>query len=288
MRMRCSLAAAIVGSLAWLAAGHAQAAKSTLDITLTAPAGSTIKVAVAVATVRMGDLWLDGDREPAVSPTRLKLTTALWPTLPVVRVGVDKPPTLAQVLATIESAPAGADALRRLAAAGRQCYTCAVVAVDLAHRPLRSLKVRVPVILTLPIVRATVTYVILTPSGHIAPGTISATAPSAPVGAVSAPRILSPTPGTRVGPRVDVIGLAPPGSLVIVWTEVYRRDTGERLASVPGLRTRADEQGRFSARVATPRIFIGEEVPLRYAVCAQAVIDGTKTAVTRVEVVSER
>ena len=143
-------------------------------------------------------------------------------------------------------------------------------------------------VLRLPIVRATVTYVVLTPSGQVAPGTISVAAPSAPAAAATAPRILSPAAGATVGPRVDVTGLAPPGSLVIVWTEVYRRDTGEKLASVPGLRTRADEQGRFSARVATPRIFIGEEVPLRYVVCAQAVVDGVKTAVTRVEVVSER
>ncbi|MBC7287485.1 MAG: hypothetical protein H5T86_05450 [Armatimonadetes bacterium] len=76
--------------------------------------------------------------------------------------------------------------------------------------------------------------------------------------------VTSPRDGARVGPSVDVIGRATPGALIVVWTEVYKQETGELVESVPGIRHKTEPDGTFHFRVATPRIFIGQETPLVY------------------------
>jgi hypothetical protein len=95
-----------------------------------------------------------------------------------------------------------------------------------------------------------------------------------------APVVIKPREGQTVGPNVDIEGRAQPGALVVIRTEVYNNQTNEMLRDVPGIRHLSGEGGKFSFRIATPRVFIGEDVPLRYEIHVKAAVDKRYTAET--------
>ena len=95
-----------------------------------------------------------------------------------------------------------------------------------------------------------------------------------------APVVTKPREGQSVGPNVDIEGRAQVGALVVIRTEVYNNQTNEMLRDVPGIRHLSGEGGRFAFRIATPRVFIGENVPLRYEIHVKAATDKRYTAET--------
>lgn len=81
------------------------------------------------------------------------------------------------------------------------------------------------------------------------------------------PVIHSPKNGEKVGPSTLVKGVAKPGSVVVIQTEVYDQTTGEFLKMVPGHRHKNNPDGSFSLLIATPLVSIGEQdTPLRYEI----------------------
>lgn len=81
------------------------------------------------------------------------------------------------------------------------------------------------------------------------------------------PVIKSPANGEKVGPSTLVVGVAEPGSVVVIQTEVYNQSTGEFIKMVPGHRHRTEPDGSFSLLVSTPLVTIGEkDTPLRYEI----------------------
>lgn len=112
-------------------------------------------------------------------------------------------------------------------------------------------------------------------------------ATGAPSGFMGAPIITSPRNGEVVGPSTVVKGRARAGALVIVWTAVYNAKTGELMEKVPGHRHRADQNGEFALRISTPRVYLGQDVPLRYEIHAQTMDEkGNKSLEAIVTVVS--
>ncbi len=100
--------------------------------------------------------------------------------------------------------------------------------------------------------------------------------------------ITRPVDNDIVGPSIDVVGKAPPNSLVVLYTIVYPYGTDEQPKMVPGIRHRATATGDFSFRIATPRVSFGEtNVRIRYAIRAHTLeADGTKGPETVVNVFS--
>lgn len=98
-----------------------------------------------------------------------------------------------------------------------------------------------------------------------------------PAGGVT---LQQPRDGDVAGPSLDVIGSAGIGEVVVIFTEVYDAQTGEKLRMVPGIRHRTDEKGNFTFRVATPRVSFGAgqtPPPLSYQVHVYVVRqDGSK------------
>lgn len=85
--------------------------------------------------------------------------------------------------------------------------------------------------------------------------------------------VTEPQEGAEVGPATEVIGQAPPGSLVIIITEVYDEESGDLLRKIPGIRHRPNEDGSFHFRVATPRISFGTDTKLVYKMNVKAVTE---------------
>jgi hypothetical protein len=84
------------------------------------------------------------------------------------------------------------------------------------------------------------------------------------------PTIAGPQEGAEVGPSVTVEGTAPGANQINVWTEVHNADTDQLLKSVPGLKHAIGDDGKFNVRIATPRIYFGAEIKLRYEIHAQS------------------
>ena len=59
--------------------------------------------------------------------------------------------------------------------------------------------------------------------------------------------------------------------MILIRAHVFRQDTGESVRTVPGGRPKAGEDGRLKQLVSTPRVFLGEDVPLRYEIHVTAV-----------------
>ena len=95
-----------------------------------------------------------------------------------------------------------------------------------------------------------------------------------------APVVIKPREGQTVGPNVDIEGRAQPGALVVIRTDVYNNQTNELLRDVPGIRHLSGEGGKFRFRIATPRVSIGEAVPLRYEIHVKAATNKRYTAET--------
>ena len=72
------------------------------------------------------------------------------------------------------------------------------------------------------------------------------------------------------------------------WTLIYRADTNELLRNVPGIRHRAEANGDFHFRIATPRIAFGDkDTRVRYEIHAQVVTPNSKGPETIVNLYSE-
>jgi hypothetical protein len=86
-------------------------------------------------------------------------------------------------------------------------------------------------------------------------------------GGPGAPIVYQPQNGDSMNPtRMEISIKTTPGVLQVIYTNVYRTDTGEFLSSVPGIRHMPNAQGMYSGAIATPRISIGADVPLRYEI----------------------
>lgn len=84
--------------------------------------------------------------------------------------------------------------------------------------------------------------------------------------AMDKPTINTPAAGASLGTNYDISGSMPYKALLVVMTDCVRTDTGEVLGSVPGIRHWTNANGSFQFRCASPRIFIGEDIPLIYRV----------------------
>ena len=92
------------------------------------------------------------------------------------------------------------------------------------------------------------------------------------------PVITSPQNGEMVGPSTLVEGMATPGAVVVLQTEVYEQIDGTFVKMVPGHRHVTNADGSFSLLIATPRVSFGQKRPLRYEIHAFTVTqDGTKS-----------
>jgi hypothetical protein len=80
------------------------------------------------------------------------------------------------------------------------------------------------------------------------------------------PRVTTPRDGDRIGPAIDVEGNLGHKGLIVIITDVWRGDTHEKIATIPGIRHYTEEDGSFSFHVATPRNYRGEEADLTYKV----------------------
>lgn len=104
--------------------------------------------------------------------------------------------------------------------------------------------------------------------------------------------LTAPKNGDVAGPSIDLVGKAPPGQLIVVFTNVYDADTGDKLRTVAGIRNRASVTGDFTFRIATPRLSFGAvQAPpaLRYELHAYiARADGTTGPETIVNVTAPK
>lgn len=80
--------------------------------------------------------------------------------------------------------------------------------------------------------------------------------------------ITSPTQGQLVGPRIEVYGTAPGGSMIIVNTEARKRSDNSLLKTVPGLRHAVPADGNWHVAVAAPVLPANVSEPLYYVVKA--------------------
>ncbi len=102
--------------------------------------------------------------------------------------------------------------------------------------------------------------------------------------ATDAITITRPRDGDRIGSRVEMRGTAPPGSLVIIETEVRRQRDDELLRVVPGIRNQAPETGRWRFAVAAPALPPTIAEPLYYVINARYRIDGRESEPVSVRV----
>lgn len=84
--------------------------------------------------------------------------------------------------------------------------------------------------------------------------------------ALDKPTVDKPAQGDILGPNYDISGSMPYKAFLVVITDCVRTDTGEVVGSVPGIRHYTNANGRFAFRCASPRIYLGPNVPLQYRV----------------------
>ncbi len=91
--------------------------------------------------------------------------------------------------------------------------------------------------------------------------------PPAPPPDPDAPIVFAPKKGDLVGPATMVRGKAKPGSLVVIKSEVFDIiDNNPHPRMVPGHRHYVNPDGTFALLIATPRIFIGLHLRVRYEI----------------------
>jgi hypothetical protein len=127
-------------------------------------------------------------------------------------------------------------------------------------------------------------------AGIYLPASVASSAPvqEAPPTTTAQLIVTQPRNGDVVGASVDVVGSAQPGALVVIWTEVYKRQTGELVRSVPGIRHKTEPDGSFHVRIATPRVFLGEDVPLVYKLHVRADYGGNQSKPVVIEIHPQR
>lgn len=95
--------------------------------------------------------------------------------------------------------------------------------------------------------------------------------------AMDKPTINMPVAGASLGPNYDISGSMPYKAFLVVMTDCVRSDTGELVGSVPGIRHYTNSDGSFAFRCASPRIAVGEDIPLVYRVrCFETNASGEK------------
>jgi hypothetical protein len=99
--------------------------------------------------------------------------------------------------------------------------------------------------------------------GAAAAGATSVTF-SPPTAGPDAVVITKPKPDEIVGPSIVVEGRTTPNALVVIYTICYPQTTDQKPQMVAGIRHRAQANGEFSFRIATPRVSFGDIVPVRY------------------------
>jgi len=125
-------------------------------------------------------------------------------------------------------------------------------------------------------------YFTASDSGQLAQALGSAAAGQAGANAVPSGAVVltQPRENDVVGPSIEIIGRAEPTQVIVIYTIVYKADSGEKLRTVPGIRNRPKETGDFTFRIATPRISFGTVATapkLRYELHAHTLqADGTK------------
>lgn len=72
------------------------------------------------------------------------------------------------------------------------------------------------------------------------------------------PTVTTPVEGSALGPNYEIIGSLGHRALMVVLTDVMRVDTGEVLATVPGIRHYNNHDGTFHFRCASPRVSMGD------------------------------
>jgi len=82
----------------------------------------------------------------------------------------------------------------------------------------------------------------------------------------AAPEVTSPTEDSQIGPSVDVVGKTEGKHFVVILTDVYLKDQDRPLRSVPGHRHWTEEDGKFSLRIATPRVLNVKDSDLTYKI----------------------
>lgn len=84
--------------------------------------------------------------------------------------------------------------------------------------------------------------------------------------AMDQPTVTRPAAGDALGPNYDIIGSVPSKAVIVVITDCVRTDTNEVVGSVPGIRHWTNASGGFAFRCASPRVFLGDNIPLVYRV----------------------
>lgn len=110
-------------------------------------------------------------------------------------------------------------------------------------------------------------YFVAAEGGDLAAAMQAAATGQVAVATQGGPVITSPRDGEIAGPATEIIGHTDPEALVVIWTVTFRADTNEELRNVPGIRHRAQENGDFHFRIATPRVAFGQrDLRLRYEI----------------------
>ncbi len=103
-------------------------------------------------------------------------------------------------------------------------------------------------------------------------------------GGLPAPTVTSPGSGDTVGPNVVVHGQSVPGALIRIVTYVYRRDTGELIRTVPGIRHDVWADGGFEFRIATPEVRNLDLEDLYYDIHVTGIKGGAESEATVIRV----
>ena len=131
-------------------------------------------------------------------------------------------------------------------------------------------------------------YFIATEGGQLAAALAAAASGQVTSGTQAGPTITSPSDGEIAGPATEIIGHTDPEALVVIWTLIYRADTNELLRNVPGIRHRAEANGDFHFRIATPRVAFGDRtVRQRYEIHAQVITPNYKGPETIINLYSK-
>jgi len=115
----------------------------------------------------------------------------------------------------------------------------------------------------------------------------TAAAPTPPVVATTrsnAPVIFVPSADAEVPPRVEVSGRGTPGTVIVVYTEVYAVADDRLVKNVPGLRHRIGPDGTWSGAIAAPRLRSFAGTPLYYIIKAYCATPDSRTSEAAVTV----
>ncbi|MCD6359761.1 MAG: copper amine oxidase N-terminal domain-containing protein [Armatimonadetes bacterium] len=113
-------------------------------------------------------------------------------------------------------------------------------------------------------------------------------ADTTPSGGAQQLAITSPVEGQIVGPRIEVYGTAPAGSMIVVNTEARARANGSLLKVVPGLRHSVGDDGTWHVAVAAPVLPANVAEPLYYVVKAYYQTPGYRSPEVSVKVYREQ